>query len=81
MNKTKRNAPSLDEIEEYETAQWLGEQLDRIERLVREHGNDDEMLEAISLLREESSRWVAPDSEDLARSGRLSLSNDDGNTH
>lgn len=81
MNKTKRNAPSLDEIEEYETAQWLGEQLDRIERLVREHGNDDEMLEAISLLREESSRWVAPDIEDLARSGRLSLSNDDGNTH
>lgn len=81
MNKTKRDAPSLDEIEEYETAQWLGEQLDRIERLVREHGNDDEMLEAIGLLREESSRWVAPDIENLARSGRLSLSNDDGNTH
>ena len=81
MNNAKRNALGLDEIEEYETAQWLGEQLDRIERLVREHGGNDEMLEAISLLREESVRWVAPDVENLARSGRLSLSNDDGNTH
>lgn len=81
MNETKRDAPSLDEIEEYETAQWLGEQLDRIERLVRKHSDDDEMLEAIGVLREESRRWVAPDIENLARSGRLSLSNDDGNTH
>jgi len=54
MNDTGRQAIALDDIEEHETACWLGEQFDRSEHLVREHGGDDEMLEAIRYLRDEN---------------------------
>lgn len=65
MNDVGRQTITLDDIEEHETARWIDEQLDRIERLVREHGADDEMLEAISYLREDNKSWVPSKVEEL----------------
>jgi len=78
MSNIDRQALTLEDIEEHESARWLDEQFGRIEALVREHGADDEMLEAISYLREENDRWAVSNVEDLDRSGRLTLPDDDG---
>lgn len=81
MNDVGRQTITLDDIEEHETARWLDEQLDRIERLVREHGADDEMLEAISYLREDNASWVPSEVEELDRSGRLLVPRERGDSH
>jgi len=81
MNDVGRQTITLDNIEEHETARWLDEQLDRIERLVREHGADDEMLEAIQYLRDENEWWTSPDVEELDRSGRLLVPREGGGSH
>lgn len=81
MKNAKRQAPTLDEIEEYEMFKWLNEQLDRLERLVREHGADEEMLDAISYVRAENDRWATPDVEELDHSGKLQLPSDGGVSH
>lgn len=81
MNDVGRQTITLDDIEEHETARWIDEQLDRIERLVREHGADDEMLEAISYLREDNASWVSPEVEELDRSGRLLVPREGGDGH
>ena len=80
MNNTDRQAPTLEDIEEHETALWIDEQLGRIEALILEHGADDEMLEAISYLREENDRWSIPQVEEMEQAGLLTLS-DDGAAH
>lgn len=76
MNNTDRQAPTLEDIEEHETALWIDEQLGRIEALVRTHGGDDEMLEAISYLRNENDRWPIPQVDEMERAGLLTLSDD-----
>jgi len=81
MNDVGRRKITLDDIEEHETARWIDEQLDRIERLVREHGADDEMLEAIQYLRDENEWWTSPDVEELDRSGRLLVPREGGDSH
>lgn len=80
MNNTDRQAPTLEDIEEHETALWIDEQLGRIEALILEYGADDEMLEAISYLREENDRWSIPQVEEMEQAGLLTLS-DDGAAH
>jgi len=80
MSNTDRQGPTLEDIEEHETARWLDEQLGRIEALILEHGADDEMLEAISYLREENDRWSIPQVEEMEQAGLLTLS-DDGAAH
>lgn len=80
MTNADRRAPTLEDIEVHETARWLDEQLDRIEALVREHGGDNDMLEAISYVRDENGQWVTSDVEELERAGLLTLS-DDGAAH
>ena len=52
---------SLDDIEETETSMWLLEQLNRIQKLLVEHGTDDEMLEAVEYLIEDNDRWISPE--------------------
>lgn len=74
MNNTDRQAPTLEDIEEHEAALWIDEQLGRIEALVRTHGADDEMLEAISYLRDENDRWSIPQVDEMERAGLLTLS-------
>ena len=81
MNDVGRRKITLDDVEEHETARWIDEQLDRIERLVREHGADDEMLEAIQYLRDENEWWTSPDVEELDRSGRLLVPREGGDSH
>lgn len=81
MSNADRRAPTLEDIEEHETTRWLDEQLDRIETLVREHGGDDEMLEAIDYLREENQRWTVSTVEELDRAGRLTLPDDGAACH
>jgi len=81
MNDVGRQTITLDDVEEHETARWLDEQLDRIERLVREHGADDEMLEAIQYLRDENEWWASPDVEELDRSGALLMPREGGVSH
>lgn len=81
MNDGGRQTITLDDIEEHETVRWLDEQLDRIERLVREHGADDEMLEAISYLREDNASWVSSEVEELDRSSRLLVPHEGGDSH
>ncbi len=67
--KRDRNV-SLDEIEETETSLWLLEQLKRIQKLVEEHGADDEMLEAIEYLIEDNDRWISSEIETAMGSKR-----------
>lgn len=81
MSNTDRRAPTLEDIEEHETARWLDEQLGRIESLIREHGADDEMLEAICYLRDENDRWTIPRVEELERTGLLALPDDGAACH
>ncbi|MCK9541327.1 MAG: cytochrome P450 [Novosphingobium sp.] len=81
MKNRDPKIPKLEDIEEHETAQWLDQQLDRIEQLIRENGADEDMLEAISYLRDENDQWFAPDIQGLAQSGKLSLIDDDDVTH
>lgn len=81
MNDVGRQTIALDDIDEHETARWLDEQFDRIERLVREYGADDEMLEAISYLREDNASWVSSEVEELDRSGRLLVPREGGDSH
>lgn len=81
MNNADRKVPSLDDIEAHETVQWINEQLGRIEGLVREHGSDEEMLEAIAYLRDENDRWDVPEVEELSKSARLFLSNSGDANH
>jgi hypothetical protein len=52
---------SLDDIEETETSLWLLEQLNGIQKLLEEHGADDEMLEAVEYLIEDNDRWIDPE--------------------
>ena len=49
--------PTLDDIEEAETCQWINEQLDRLNAMVLENGADPELVEAIEYLREENLCW------------------------
>lgn len=81
MNNTDRQAPTLEDIEEHETALWIDEQLGRIEALILEHGADDEMLEAIRYLREENDRWSIPQVEEMEQAGLLTLSDDGAARH
>ncbi|TNF03800.1 MAG: hypothetical protein EP321_08980 [Sphingomonadales bacterium] len=81
MSNTGRQGPTLEDIEEHETALWIYEQLGRIEALVRAHGADDEMLEAISYLRDENNRWSIPQVEELERAGLLALPDDEAVRH
>lgn len=81
MSSADRRAPTLEDIEEHETARWLSEQLDRIETLVRAHGADNEMLEAIGYLRDENGGWAMPQVEELERAGRLTLPDDGAACH
>lgn len=81
MNNTDRQAPTLEDIEEHETALWIDEQLGRIEALILEYGADDEMLEAISYLREENDRWSIPQVEEMEQAGLLTLSDDGAGHH
>jgi hypothetical protein len=59
---TKGNDRSrdLDDVEETATALWLHEQLRRIQKLLEEHGADEEMLDAVEYLIEENERWISP---------------------
>jgi hypothetical protein len=52
---------SLDDIEETETSLWLLEQLNRIQKLLEEHGADDDMLDAVEYLIEDNDRWISPE--------------------
>lgn len=81
MTDSDRKIPNLEAIEGHETGQWLKEQLDRIEQLVRDNGGDDEMLEAISFLREENDQWAEPDVQSLAQSEKLSLTGGSNPSH
>jgi len=81
MKDCDPKVPNLEDIEVHETAQWVDQQLDRIEQLVRENGADEDMLEAISYLRDENDRWSEPGIQSLAHSGKLSLIGGDGITH
>ena len=81
MNNVDRRAPTLESIEAHETARWLDEQLDRIEALVREHGADDDMLEAINYLRDENGQWATSDVGELERAGLLTLSDEGAARH
>lgn len=81
MSNTDRRTPSLVDIEQHMTGKWVEEQLGRLELLVCEHGSDDEMLAVIEFLRDENDRWSVTQVEELGRSGRLSLSSDDGARH
>lgn len=67
--KTARNM-SLADIEETETSLWLLEQLNRIQKLLVEHGADDELLEAVEYLIEDNDQWVSPKIEALLGSTR-----------
>jgi hypothetical protein len=60
---TKGNdrTPDLDDVEETATALWLQELLPRIQKLLAEHGADDEMLDAVEYLIEENERWISPE--------------------
>lgn len=82
MKEADRPGLTLDAIEDYETCEWLNEQLDRLEQLVRDNGEDDEMLEAISFLREENNEWWTPsDVEQMARSGQLRMAETSSRTN
>lgn len=70
MSQTTEDFPTLEEIDEYFTAVYVEDQLDCLERLVREHGSDGDMLEAISILRADNE-WLKPDLDELHRAGRL----------
>ena len=76
MSKTDRQTPTLVDIEQHMTGKWVEEQLGQLE-----HGGDDEMLAVSEFLRDENDWWAVPQVEELDRSGRLSLSNDDGARH
>jgi hypothetical protein len=52
---------SLGDIEETETSLWLHEQLNRIQKLLVEHGADVEMLEAVGYLIEDNNGWINPE--------------------
>jgi len=54
-------SPDLDDVEETATALWLHEQLPRIQKLIAEHGADDEMLGAVEYLIEENEGWISPE--------------------
>jgi hypothetical protein len=58
--KSDRNV-SLDDIEETAISLWLLEQLNRIQKLLEEHGSDDEMLQAVEYLIEDNERWISPE--------------------
>ncbi len=59
----KSTANCLDDIEETKTCLWVFEQLNRIQKLLVEHGADDEMLEAVEYLIEDNERWISPEIE------------------
>ena len=52
---------SLGDIEETETSLWLHEQLNRIQKLLVEHGADVEMLDAVEYLIEDNNGWINPE--------------------
>lgn len=81
MSYTDRQAPNLDDIEQHMTGKWVSEQLDRLERLVRENGADDELLDVIAFLRDENDRWAVSHVEELDRAGLLALPDDQAARH
>lgn len=81
MSNKDQQTPTLVDIEQHMTGKWVEEQLGRLERLVREHGGDDEMLGVIEFLRDENDWWAVPQVEELDRSGRLSLPDGSGAGH
>lgn len=58
---TAKQSVSLGDIEETETSLWLHEQLNRIQKLLVEHGADVEMLDAVEYLIEDNNGWINPE--------------------
>jgi hypothetical protein len=58
---TAKQSISLGDIEETETSLWLHEQLNRIQKLLVEHGADVEMLDAVEYLIEDNNGWINPE--------------------
>ena len=56
-----KQAVSLGDIEETETSLWLHEQLNRMQKLLVEHGADVEMLDAVEYLIEDNNGWINPE--------------------
>lgn len=70
MSDDIQSFPTPQDIDEYFTAIYVEDQLDSLERLVREHGSDEDMLEVISILRADNE-WLKPDLDELHRAGLL----------
>lgn len=71
MNSTIQRSPSPENVDEYFTAVYVSEQLDRLEGLVRQHGADEDMLVALEILREDNQFLTCPVLEQMNREGRL----------
>jgi len=57
MTASLSTVPTLDDIQEAETCQWINEQLDRLKAIVLDNGADPELVEAIEYIREENLCW------------------------
>ena len=69
--KKNERRPSLKAIDEAKTCLWGEHQLSRIRDCLKEHGADEEMLEAVDFLLEENNRWLDPQIADDLRAGKL----------
>jgi hypothetical protein len=52
---------SIRDVEETETCLWIHKQLNRIRKLLVEHGADDEMLDAVDYLVDDNKGWINPE--------------------
>ena len=52
---------SIRDVEETATSLWVHVQLNRIRKLLVEHGADDEMLDAVDYLAEDNKGWIDPE--------------------
>lgn len=64
----------LEDLQEAETYLWVKTGLERLEDLVRSNGDDEELLDLISYLKQDNEDWCAPDFLQQADQSPKSLS-------
>lgn len=73
MDSASHSGPSPKDIEEAETWVQVANWLDRLDVLVRAHGHDPDLLDALDWMRAENDLWQMDDeATDIARE-RLAL--------